>query len=100
MVFFTPAASMRSRIPSSVIVLPSTSVPMWAWASKTSTPGGIFALTQDQMEAIAPPVSASMSCSICKVTVILSPTTVPWYQGAFFDARSVLVVRQWVPNPC
>ena len=36
------------------------------------------------MEAIAPPVSASMSCSICKVTVILSPTTVPWYQGAFF----------------
>jgi hypothetical protein len=36
---------------------------MWAWASKTSTPAGIFACTHDQIEAMAPLVSASMLCS-------------------------------------
>src|SRR5215211_1104069 len=87
MLFFTPAASMRSRIPPPVIVRPSMSAPMWAWASKTSTPACIFACTQDQIEAIAPPVSASMLCSICKVTADLRPTTVKCYQGGFDVAQ-------------
>ena len=54
------------------MVRPSTSAPMWAWASKTSTPAGIFSLTHDQMGAMAPPVKASMSWTVCKVTADLT----------------------------
>jgi hypothetical protein len=39
------------------------------------------------MEAIAPLVSASMSCSICKVTADLRPTAVKCYQGGFDVAK-------------
>jgi hypothetical protein len=39
------------------------------------------------MEAKAPPVSASMSCSICKATADLGPTAVKCYQGGFDVAK-------------
>src|ERR671914_2863613 len=98
MLFFTPAASMRARIPSPVIVLPSISTPIWVWASKTSTPAGIFPCTQDQIEAIAPPVSASMSCSICKVTADPRPTAVKCYQGGYDVAYEDRAPRRELPQ--
>ena len=61
MVRETVAASMRAFIPLAVTVRPSTSEPMWAWASKTRAPAGIFFCTQSQGSAIAPAVSAPRS---------------------------------------
>jgi hypothetical protein len=37
-------------------------------------PAGIFSLTQDQMEAIAPLVNASMSRTVCNPTADLTST--------------------------
>src|SRR5215212_1775211 len=62
MLLVTPAASILSRKPSAVIVRPSTSTPMWAWASVTSTPAGIFPRTHAHTSAIAPLVRAWMLC--------------------------------------
>ena len=81
----TPAASILSRIPSAVIVLPSMSAPMWAWASKISTPGGSLFTTHAQIPAIAPEVKASMLClrsvSVkveADLRLLGNPTIVQW----------------------
>src|SRR4028119_385390 len=68
----TPAASILLRIPSALIIRPSTSAPMWPWASKTSVPAGILPRTHSQMPDIAPSVSASMLCSAAKLPADLT----------------------------
>ena len=80
-----PAASILSRIPSAVIVLPSTSAPMWAWASKIYTPEGSLSLTHAQIPAIVPEVKSSMLCLrsvsvkvLADLQVLGNPTTVQW----------------------
>src|SRR4028118_842467 len=67
-----PAASILLRIPSALIIRPSTSAPMWPWASKTSVPAGILPRTHSQMPDIAPSVSASMLCSAAKLPADLT----------------------------